>query len=863
MSIHNLYVIYNKGRSRHEHRAVSNLTLELREGQITTLLGRNGAGKTTTISVLTGQLKPTSGSVLVYGHPVPEEFNEARKLLGYCPQYNVLFGDLTVREHLKFFASLKSLLPDDQIDDDVDITLQSTGLRQIQHEFARNLSGGLQRRLCVALAFVGGSKLIILDEPTSSVDPVARRSIWNLIVRQKQSRTVLLTTHHMDEADILSDQVAVIHRGKLLCNGSPLLLRSKYGCGYQLTVSRQSLISDEKEANDSDSGRASNEPPPMPDNVDQSESERLLAFVKCLIPNASFIADYNSSEVVLALPTCAHDGTPHDYATFFRCLDANIHNLGFGSYGLTSTTLEEVFLTLCNSQENAQSLLSEPIAKIPLAGHHKLLPVGGIDPVAGNHVVGHMQAMSLTSNGTSSIHKGFTDPHELRFQLDQHHQALNGTPFADYEFPKNPPLTGGFSLKCMQLWALLYKRALHASRDWRSLFCNLLLPCMFIALAMGMSCIKPRFAPDPILPVSPTIYGPSTTSFFHLPRSLYSSLPLSSSMKVKTGRTTSASPRSFHSLPSSIVPSSSSSNSRLTSSSFFSSPSLEMPDNLPINILNELVLQRTAPDLNCPKPREGWKVAKCPVVRAEPSLPGQLSGIISGHDELCKCSSASEDDFSSTFRSDSSPSISCISDHSKIKYDSIDPPILTENGFLFNLSALEKIEPFLLNTFPLFNDYRFGGFSFHQLKNPFKRRKSSSTNSSVTSRDMTNLNKNKAKHLIKVWYDNTGYHAMTSYLNALDNAIMRANLRAAGLKADEYSITTYSHPFHMRSAQLGDQSLMQRAADAGIALIILVGFVFIPTSFVFYIVRERTHEEKQLQRIFGIGTFLYLSLIHI
>ncbi|XP_074594749.1 phospholipid-transporting ATPase ABCA1-like [Brevipalpus obovatus] len=911
MSIHNLYVIYNKGRSRHEHRAVSNLTLELREGQITTLLGRNGAGKTTTISVLTGQLKPTSGSVLVYGHPVPEEFNEARKLLGYCPQYNVLFGDLTVREHLKFFASLKGLLSDDQIDDDVDITLQSTGLGQLQHEFARNLSGGLQRRLCVALAFVGGSKLIILDEPTSSVDPVARRSIWNLIVRQKQSRTVLLTTHHMDEADILSDQVAVIHRGKLLCNGSPLLLRSKYGCGYQLTVSRQSLINDEKEANDSDSGRASNEPPPMPDNLDQSESERLLAFVKCLIPNASFIADYNSSEVVLALPTCAHDGTPHDYATFFRCLDANIHNLGFGSYGLTSTTLEEVFLTLCNSQENAQSLLSEPVNKIPpIAGqhnhnhHHKLSSVGS--PVVDSVVNSHLHPMSLPSNNgtTASINKGFTDPHELRYQLDQ---TLNGTSFTDYQFPKNPPLANGIGLKCMQLWALLYKRALHTSRDWRSLLCNLLLPCMFIALAMGMTCIKPRFAPDPILPISPTIYGPSTTSFFHLPRSYlissHSSLPPST--KVKAGRTTaSASPRSFQSLPSSSsilpssspsssasLPSSSSSNSRLTSSSSFSSSSLEMPDNLPINILNELVLQRRAPDLNCPKPREGWKVAKCPVVRAEPSLPGQLSGTISGYDELCKCSSASQDDFSlsSTLFSSSSPSFSsssspsssssstfnpsfsesCTSDdhssgHSMIKYNTIDPPIITEHGFLFNLSALERIEPFLLNTFPLFNDYRFGGFSFHQLKSPVKRRKNvnssgnnNNNNSSSTSRDMTNLNKNKAKHLIKVWYDNNGYHAMTSYLNALDNAIMRANLRSAGLRADEYSITTYSHPFHMRSAQLGDQSLMQRAADAGIALIILVGFVFIPTSFVFYIVRERTHEEKQLQRIFGVGTFLY------
>ncbi|KAI1293753.1 Glucosylceramide transporter ABCA12 [Halotydeus destructor] len=199
MSLQHLEVTYNKG-SKDQHHAVVDLTLELKEGQITTLLGRNGAGKTTTISVLTGQLPPTSGSVFVYGHQVPEDFSEARKLLGYCPQYNTLFQELTVREHLLFFSELKGLLASNILEADVDETLHNTGLWTIQHEQAKNLSGGLQRRLCVAMAFVGGSKLIILDEPTASVDPVARRSIWDMIVQQKQSRTVLLTTHHMDEA---------------------------------------------------------------------------------------------------------------------------------------------------------------------------------------------------------------------------------------------------------------------------------------------------------------------------------------------------------------------------------------------------------------------------------------------------------------------------------------------------------------------------------------------------------------------------------------------------------------------------------------------------------------------------------------
>ena len=165
MQLQGLYVIFNK-RQKNKHIAVSNLNLSLKEGQITTLLGRNGAGKTTTINVLTGQLNPTAGSVHIYGHPIPEEFMQARKLLGYCPQYNTLFKEMTVREHLRFYSELKGLLDKDDIDDDINFMLQSTGLWHLQHHIVKHLSGGLQRRLCVALAFVGGSKLIILDEPT-------------------------------------------------------------------------------------------------------------------------------------------------------------------------------------------------------------------------------------------------------------------------------------------------------------------------------------------------------------------------------------------------------------------------------------------------------------------------------------------------------------------------------------------------------------------------------------------------------------------------------------------------------------------------------------------------------------------------
>ncbi|KFM60328.1 ATP-binding cassette sub-family A member 2, partial [Stegodyphus mimosarum] len=132
--------------------------------------------------------------------------------------------------------------------------LQSLNLVEKQHQSAEVLSGGQRRRLCVGIAFIGGSKVIILDEPTSSVDPVARRSIWDLILKYKKGRTIMLTTHHLDEADILSDRVAILHKGRMLCYGSPLQLKSRFGSGYRLSL----FVGAEKtEREDRDSGRAS------------------------------------------------------------------------------------------------------------------------------------------------------------------------------------------------------------------------------------------------------------------------------------------------------------------------------------------------------------------------------------------------------------------------------------------------------------------------------------------------------------------------------------------------------------------------------------------------------------------------------
>ncbi|NXM12555.1 ABCA1 protein, partial [Ploceus nigricollis] len=215
--------------------AVDGLTLNFYEGQITSFLGHNGAGKTTTMSILTGLFPPTSGTAFILGKDIRSELSTIRQNLGVCPQHNVLFDLLTVEEHIWFYARLKGL-PEKKVKEEMEQMATDVGLPHKLKARTSKLSGGMQRKLSVALAFVGGSKVVILDEPTAGVDPYSRRGIWELLLKYRQGRTIILSTHHMDEADILGDRIAIISHGKLCCVGSSLFLKNQLGTGYYLTL---------------------------------------------------------------------------------------------------------------------------------------------------------------------------------------------------------------------------------------------------------------------------------------------------------------------------------------------------------------------------------------------------------------------------------------------------------------------------------------------------------------------------------------------------------------------------------------------------------------------------------------------------
>lgn len=155
--------------------------------------------------------------------------------MGVVPQFDILWGELTAAEHMTMFSLIKGVDPGD-IEEMTDELLESVGLMEVKHARVMNYSGGMKRRLSVAISSIGNPRIIFMDEPTTGMDPVSRRDVWNLIQRLKRNKVIVLTTHAMEEADILSDRLAVVCDGKLKCVGTPLYLKNAYGDGYRISL---------------------------------------------------------------------------------------------------------------------------------------------------------------------------------------------------------------------------------------------------------------------------------------------------------------------------------------------------------------------------------------------------------------------------------------------------------------------------------------------------------------------------------------------------------------------------------------------------------------------------------------------------
>lgn len=320
--------------------AVDSLTLDMYDDQITVLLGHNGAGKTTTMSMLTGMLTPSFGTALINGMDVRTNIDSVRGSLGLCPQHNILFDELTVREHIVFYSRLKGLNKD-AVDAEVRKYVKLIDLEPKINAMSSTLSGGMKRKLSVCVAFCGGSKVVLCDEPTSGMDPAARRALWDVLQAEKKGRTVLLSTHFMDEADVLGDRIAIMGNGELKCCGSSYFLKKKFGIGYHLICVK---------------GATTN-------------SEKITALVQKYVPDAVIENDIGS-ELSYQLPDAKSDL----FQVMFKELEDNMEALNIISYGVSLTTLEEVFMRV-----GTDSVLQKSPDDVSMVKEEKSLPNFGSD----------------------------------------------------------------------------------------------------------------------------------------------------------------------------------------------------------------------------------------------------------------------------------------------------------------------------------------------------------------------------------------------------------------------------------------------------------------------------------------------------
>ncbi|CAG0883098.1 unnamed protein product [Darwinula stevensoni] len=333
--------------------AVDGLSLSACEGDITVLLGHNGAGKTTTMSIITGLYSATGGTAIVNGYDIRHNMDKVRGSLGLCPQHSMLFPELTVQEHIMLFGqvqfSFRSCLSQKN---SVAFTpklysLQLKGLTRreslnIGQEYAarlslplnrqaRTLSGGMKRKLSLIIALIGKTKVVILDEPSSGLDPEARRVVWTILQEEKRDRTILLTTHFMEEADVLGDRIAIMAHGHLQCVGSSMFLKRQYGTGYTLTVTKTPGFAE----------------------------GGLLSLLQKFCPEATLKSNAGS-EASYMLPSSSTQVFP----SVLESLDRAKAELGIRSFGISATTFEEVFLRVGEGAdiEDGDARKTRPIA---------------------------------------------------------------------------------------------------------------------------------------------------------------------------------------------------------------------------------------------------------------------------------------------------------------------------------------------------------------------------------------------------------------------------------------------------------------------------------------------------------------------
>ncbi|EKX32324.1 hypothetical protein GUITHDRAFT_82405 [Guillardia theta CCMP2712] len=310
----------------------------VKKNQLFALLGPNGAGKTTTINMLTGFLPPTAGNALVFGNTVahPSGMNRVKRVIGVCPQFDILWERLTAREHLAIFAIIKGIKPD-SVYHEADKRIEEVRLNDAANQIAGSFSGGMKRRLSVAVSLIGNPSVVYLDEPTTGMDPINRRHVWDVIEAAKQDRCVVLTTHSMEEADILGDRIGIMAKGRLRCIGSSVRLKSRFGGGYRISVSCGDKMT-----------------PNSPQSLRVKEMFRESLRVE--------VSEESKTYLHFNVPTADSSALQ----SFFELLEGKKQELSIVDVQLSMSTLEDVFLNIAKQSEKEEAMLLNKTVNVTL-----------------------------------------------------------------------------------------------------------------------------------------------------------------------------------------------------------------------------------------------------------------------------------------------------------------------------------------------------------------------------------------------------------------------------------------------------------------------------------------------------------------
>lgn len=270
------------------------------------------------MSILTGDILPSSGDAAVKGFNILSEMQKVRQVIGYCPQFDPLLELMTAKELLYLFARIKGV-PVSRVNVIVDSLIEKIGLSKFADKPCGSYSGGNKRKLSLGLSLIGNPSLVLLDEPSSGMDPVSRRFMWEIIRSAKQDRSIVLTTHSMEECEALCDRVGIMVSGKLRCIGSIQYLKSKFGKGYKLDIK-------------------------LKDGV-LNTNDKTKAFIESNFPGACLEEEY---PLFLKFEIPSNESS---LTKIFKLIEENKSSLEIEDYNISQTSLEQIFLSVVKKHD--------------------------------------------------------------------------------------------------------------------------------------------------------------------------------------------------------------------------------------------------------------------------------------------------------------------------------------------------------------------------------------------------------------------------------------------------------------------------------------------------------------------------------